>query len=172
MALEEYDNKQVDILCIVSARQTKATRSGDTMAFLTVEDTTGSMEVLVFPKILQRYGQLLTVGSVVVLSGRISVREEEDAKLLCEKAVTIQDRLAWRSGSPVRKPNAGAGSGKRPGLYLRIPSRQGKEMEKAQNLLEIFEERPPFMSFSRIPRRWALLPAPCGFSQMMCCLAS
>lgn len=62
VALEEYDNKQVDILCIVGARQSKATRSGDTMAFLTVEDTTGSMEALAFPKTLQRYGQLLTVG--------------------------------------------------------------------------------------------------------------
>ena len=157
-ALEEYDNKQVDILCIVSARQSKATRSGDTMAFLTVEDTTGAMEVLVFPKILQRYGQLLTVGSVVVLSGRISVREEEDAKLLCEKAVTIQDRLAWRSGSPVRKPNAGAGSGKRPGLYLRIPSRQGKEMEKAQNLLEIFEGTTPVYVFFQDTQKVGLAP--------------
>ena len=51
VALEEYDNKQADILCIVSARQSKATRSGDTMAFLTVEDTTGAMEGLwFFPK--------------------------------------------------------------------------------------------------------------------------
>lgn len=158
VALEEYDNKQADILCIVSARQSKATRSGDTMAFLTVEDTTGAMEVLVFPKILQRYGQLLTVGSVVVLSGRISVREEEDAKLLCEKAVTIQDRLAWRSGSPVRKPNAGAGSGKRPGLYLRIPSRQGKEMEKAQNLLEIFEGTTPVYVFFQDTQKVGLAP--------------
>ncbi len=158
VALEEYDNKQVDILCIVSARQSKATRSGDTMAFLTVEDTTGAMEVLVFPKILQRYGQLLTVGSVVVLSGRISVREEEDAKLLCEKAVTIQDRLAWRSGSPVRKPNAGAGSGKRPGLYLRIPSRQGREMEKAQNLLEIFEGTTPVYVFFQDTQKVGLAP--------------
>ena len=158
VALEEYDNKQADILCIVSARQSKATRSGDTMAFLTVEDTTGSMEVLVFPKILQRYGQLLTVGSVVVLSGRISVREEENAKLLCEKAVTIQDRLAWRSGSPVRKPNAGAGSGKRPGLYLRIPSRQGKEMEKAQNLLEIFEGTTPVYVFFQDTQKVGLAP--------------
>lgn len=163
VALEEYDNKQVDILCIVSARQSKATRSGDTMAFLTVEDTTGAMEVLVFPKILQRYGQLLTVGSVVVLSGRISVREEEDAKLLCEKAVTIQDRLAWRSGSPVRKPNAGAGSGKRPGLYLRIPSRQGKEMEKAQNLLEIFEGTTPVYVFFQDTQKVGLLPLHVGF---------
>lgn len=158
VALEEYDNKQADILCIVSARQSKATRSGDTMAFLTVEDTTGAMEVLVFPKILQRYGQLLTVGSVVVLSGRISVREEEDAKLLCEKAVTIQDRLAWRSGSPVRKPNAGAGSGKRPGLYLRIPSRQGREMEKAQNLLEIFEGTTPVYVFFQDTQKVGLAP--------------
>ena len=86
------------------------------------------------------------------------MREEEDAKLLCEKAVTIQDRLAWRSGSPVRKPNAGAGSGKRPGLYLRIPSRQGREMEKAQNLLEIFEGTTPVYVFFQDTQKVGLAP--------------
>lgn len=158
VALEEYDNKQTDILCIISARQSKATRSGDTMAFLTVEDTTGSMEVLVFPKTLQRYGQLLTVGSVVVLSGRISVREEEDAKLLCEKAMTIEDRLALRSGPSVRREEHGTSGAKRPGLYLKIPSRQGKEMEKAQNLLEIFEGETPVYVFFEDTKKVSLAP--------------
>ncbi|MGN0625060.1 MAG: DNA polymerase III subunit alpha [Oscillospiraceae bacterium] len=158
VALEEYDNKQTDILCIISARQSKATRGGDTMAFLTVEDTTGSMEVLVFPKTLQRYGQLLTVGSIVVLSGRISVREEEDAKLLCEKALTIEDRLALRSGSSVRKEEHGTNGAKRPGLYLKIPSRQGKEMEKAQNLLEIFEGETPVYVFFEDTKKVSLAP--------------
>lgn len=158
VALEEYDNKQTDILCIISARQSKATRSGDTMAFLTVEDTTGSMEVLVFPKTLQRYGQLLTVGSVVVLSGRISVREEEDAKLLCEKAMPIEDRLALRSGPSVRREEHGTSGAKRPGLYLKIPSRQGKEMEKAQNLLEIFEGETPVYVFFEDTKKVGLAP--------------
>ena len=70
------------------------------------------MEALAFPKTLQRYGQLLTVGSVVVISGRISVREEEDAKLLCEKVMTIEDRLAFRNGLPPRKAVSAPSGGK------------------------------------------------------------
>ena len=158
VALEEYDNKQVDILCIVGARQSKATRNGDTMAFLTVEDTTGSMEALAFPKTLQRYGQLLTVGSVVVISGRISVREEEDAKLLCEKVMTIEDRLAFRNGLPPRKAVSAPSGGKRPGLYLKVPSRRGTAMEKAQNLLEIFEGETPVYVFFEDTQKVSLAP--------------
>jgi len=141
VALEEYDNKMVDILGIVSARQTKATRSGDTMAFVTVEDTTGSIEMLVFPKILSRCSQMLTVGSVVVLSGRISVREEEDPKLLCEKVMTIEEKLALRSsrGESRPAPKTAAAANPRAGLYLKVPSKDSEQMQKARNLLEIFE---------------------------------
>ncbi len=156
VAREEYDNQRVEILGIVSARQSKATRAGDTMAFLTVEDTTGSMEALVFPKVLQRYGQLCTVGSVVVLSGRISVREDEEAKLLCECVWTVEERLSGRKAP--EKTDLPA-KGKRPGLYLKVPARQCKEMDKAQILLEIFEgETPVYVFFqdtqkvSRAPR--------------------
>ncbi|MCI9405999.1 MAG: DNA polymerase III subunit alpha [Oscillospiraceae bacterium] len=160
VALEEYDNRRVDILCIVSARQSKATRTGDTMAFLTVEDTTGPIEVLVFPKTLQQYGQLLSVGSVVVLSGRISVREEEDPKLLCERVWTVEERQAQKA-----RPNPAAGGapvqaqkGKRPGLYLKVPSRQGRQMERAQNLLEIFEGPTPVYVFFQDTQKVSLAP--------------
>ncbi len=161
VALEEYDNKRVDILCIVSARQSKATRSGDTMAFLTVEDTTGSIETLVFPKALQQYGQLLTVGSVVVVSGRISVREEEEPKLLCERVSTIEERQAQKTRSG---PSSGKGTvvaaekGKRPGLYLKLLSRQGEQMEKTQNLLEIFEGQTPVYVFFQDTQKVSLAP--------------
>ncbi|MDD3192919.1 MAG: DNA polymerase III subunit alpha [Oscillospiraceae bacterium] len=161
VALEEYDNKQVDILCIISARQSKATRSGDTMAFLTVEDTTGSVEVLVFPKTLQRYGQLLNTGSVVVLSGRISVREEEEPKLLCERVATIEERMAFRGRPAPAKPSvpaAAPANGKRPGLYLKVPARQGGPMEKVQNLLEIFEGETPVYVFFQDTQKVSLAP--------------
>ena len=117
-------------------------------------------EVLVFPKTLQQYGQLLSVGSVVVLSGRISVREEEDPKLLCERVWTVEERQAQKV-----RPNPAAGGtpvqaqkGKRPGLYLKVPSRQGRQMERAQNLLEIFEGPTPVYVFFQDTQKVSLAP--------------
>ena len=112
------------------------------MAFVTVEDTTGSIEMLVFPKTLSRYSQMLTPGAVVVLSGRISVREEEDPKLLCEKVMTIEEKLAMRGAKKEPQPAAPAAAAnpaRRTGLYLKLPSKDSEEMQKARNLLEIFE---------------------------------
>ena len=54
------------------------------MAFVTVEDYSSSIEMLVFPKTLQKYGYLLTYDSAIAVSGTLSIREEEDVKLLCE----------------------------------------------------------------------------------------
>ena len=49
------------------------------MAFVTLEDIYGSLEVIVFPKILDRYGELLVEENAVFVDGRVSIKEEEQA---------------------------------------------------------------------------------------------
>jgi len=71
---------------MVTAVRTKVTKSKATMAYLTAEDLYGSIEVLVFPKILSQYGPMLQAGNAVLLRGRISLREDEEPKLLCDQA--------------------------------------------------------------------------------------
>ena len=86
---EEYpDGSLVEVLCIIESRKNKATRSGETMAFATVEDSTGSIETLIFPKVLSEYRSLCEEGTVVLLKARVSIREEEDVKLV---ALSMQD---------------------------------------------------------------------------------
>ncbi len=140
IASDEYDERRVDVLGIVSERQIKPTKSGDTMAFLTVEDTSGSIEALAFPKLVQRYGALLAPGSIAVFSGRVSAREDQDAKLILENVVSVKERLSQQnplSDDALRQKSL------RPGLYLKIPSRHGDLMKKTKNLLEIFEGQTP-----------------------------
>ncbi|MCI5800678.1 MAG: DNA polymerase III subunit alpha [Oscillospiraceae bacterium] len=142
---EEYDGKTVDILCIVAAKQLKTTRSGDAMAFVTLEDTTGTMEMLVFAKTLQQCSALLVPGGTAVVTGRISARENEDVKLICERVSTVDDRIAARRST---KSAAAAGTGVRPGLYLKLPSKDTPVFFKVKNLLEIFDgETPVYFAF-------------------------
>ncbi|MFR9255234.1 MAG: OB-fold nucleic acid binding domain-containing protein [Merdibacter sp.] len=60
------DGTQVRVAAIVSSRRLKSTRGGEMMAFVRLEDTSGGMEMLVFPKVLAQCSQKLVEGSVVV----------------------------------------------------------------------------------------------------------
>ncbi len=81
-----YDGKEVSVVGIISNRKDKLTRSNTNMAFLTIEDFTASMEVIVFPKILSKLDALLAEDSIVMLHGRLDIREDEDAKLILDSA--------------------------------------------------------------------------------------
>ena len=73
----DLDGQAAEIGGILTEVKGKATRKGDYMAFVTLEDLTGQVECLVFPKVYERYQSLLQEDEAVVISGRISVREEE-----------------------------------------------------------------------------------------------
>ncbi len=59
----------------------KATKAGSLMGFVTLEDMTGTIESLVFPKVLDRVSTELVTDTAVILSGRLSFREEEEANV-------------------------------------------------------------------------------------------
>lgn len=84
------DGQNVVIAGIVTAKTMKATRKNDMMAFLTVEDLTGTVEVIVFPTVLQRYVELTGPDSIITVSGRVSLREEENGKLVADLIQPLQ----------------------------------------------------------------------------------
>lgn len=86
----EYSDKSgVLVVGVVSKRTNKVTRKGEQMAFITLEDYSSSIEMLVFPKTLQKYGYLLVYDSVIAVSGTLSAREDEEVKLLCDRVVPL-----------------------------------------------------------------------------------
>jgi DNA polymerase-3 subunit alpha len=98
------DGQRVEIAGIVAGRTQKATKNNDLMCFITLEDLYGTVEVIVFPKVLQRHENLLGQDAVIAVTGRASFREEESGKLVADSV-----RALARQGS----------AGK---LYVRLPS--------------------------------------------------
>ena len=82
--LKVKDGDNVIIGGIITGVNKKITKSNAMMAFITVEDLYGSIEVIVFPKTFEKYKSLINEDNIVVINGRVSIREEEQPKVLCE----------------------------------------------------------------------------------------
>ena len=79
------DNDYTVIGGMVENITIKNTRTGKTMAFITIEDLYGTVEVLVFPNVLERYRYMIRNDAKLFIRGRVTVSGEEQAKLICDK---------------------------------------------------------------------------------------
>ena len=134
-----YDGKHVNIVCAVIKTKFMTTRSNTMMAFTNVEDLSGTMEIIVFPKVLADCRSALQDNAVVVINGRVSVKEEENAKLVAER-ITLIDEY---SPSAPNAPRPAKEKTARKGMYLKVPSQSSPQFAKVENLLSIFEGQLP-----------------------------
>ncbi len=84
------DNAKVTIGGMITGKVTKITKTSQMMAFITVEDLAGAVEVLVFPRDYEKNRDILTEEAKVFVSGRVSVGEDPVGKLICEKVVPFE----------------------------------------------------------------------------------
>lgn len=85
-----YDGKRVIMGGIVASVKPKATKNNNMMAFIELEDLFGLIEMIVFPKTYEEYGELLKVDNIIIAEGKISIKEEENAKIICEKVTPLK----------------------------------------------------------------------------------
>lgn len=84
------DGDFVTIGGIIITRRNKTTKNNSQMAFLTLEDLYGQVEVIVFPKKFQQYSAMMEEESIVVIKARVSLREDEAPKLICEQITPFE----------------------------------------------------------------------------------
>lgn len=87
------DGDMIVICAAIASRKNKTTRANAQMAFLSLEDVYGMVECIVFPKVLTEYSPILQEDNLVAISCRLSVREDEEPKLLMQTAQPIDEAL-------------------------------------------------------------------------------
>ena len=137
------DNAHVRIVCTIVKSRMMTTKANSLMAFTSVEDLTGTMEVIVFPKVLEVFRDAIRENAVVVIEGRLSVREDEPSKLMAESISPIEgyDPKHPQANRPDRMRDAAQR------LYIRLPSRSCPQYAKVVNLLEIFDGDMPVIFY-------------------------
>lgn len=148
-----YADKQTVILAgILTRRQNKSTRGGESMAFLTLEDRGGEIELIVFPKVLAEYGLYLTVNAAVAVRGTISLRDEDEPKLLLRDMQPLMENAAWQQkhppspavqSPPIAPQQVAAPQPEQPKkaptrLFLKVESMESEACHRAECFLNIF----------------------------------
>ncbi len=148
------DNAHVRIVCTIVKSKMMTTKSNTMMAFTSVEDLTGTMEVIVFPRVLETFRDALKDNAVVVIEGRLSVREDEAPRLMAESISPIEGYVPGRPQA--NRPNLMRDAAQR--LYVRLPSRTCPEYAKVINLLEIFDGDMPVIFYLEDTRQKLAAP--------------
>lgn len=112
------DNQTVTIGGMIADKKIKYTKNDKIMAFLTLEDLVGSVEVVVFPKDYEKYSAKLTEDNKIFIKGRVSGEEDRDGKLICE-SISEFDEMTRK-------------------LWIKFLTLE-QYMEKEQELLEVLE---------------------------------
>jgi len=85
------DGQEVIVGGLIMDKTVKSTKNNKMMAFITLEDLYGSVEVLVFPNRYEQYRSLLEEDNKIFVKGKVSFEEEEDSKLLCDFIASFEN---------------------------------------------------------------------------------
>lgn len=135
------DGMTVRLACVITAVRLKSTRNGSMMAYVTAEDDTAAIELVVFPRSLQQCGAYLTEDSAVLLTGKIDAREDEAPKVLLNEAQPLTESAVESLQQPKKGTqksvytDAQAAKLAPQKLFLRISSLQSDEWTQIKEVL-------------------------------------
>lgn len=137
------DGMPVIVGGIISEKKTKTTKNNNIMAFITLEDLYGSMEIIVFPAILEKYSGLIREESIVLIHGRISIKEEETPKIICDEVKPLNKVVTKK-------------------LYIRIdPDKDSLLMKSTMSMLRYFSGNTPVYLYTEGSKKAKIVERDC-----------
>ena len=135
-SVPSYKEKDKVTVCgMITAKTVKNTRNGAKMAFLTLEDRTAEMEVIVFPKQFEGYADILLGDTAVRVRGTLSEREDEGVKLILSEAELLLSNAKFKAPATAGAEPPKAAPQKGACLYLRVPSLSDPKTREALEMV-------------------------------------
>lgn len=138
------DGDMLIICAAIASRKNKTTRSNAQMAFLNVEDVYGSVECIVFPKVLNEYSPLLQEDNLVAIACRLSIREDEAPKILMQ-SVQLLDEALMSKKEPKR-------------LYIQLETRNDENLKNVEKYLSPYQGDMEVRLFFKDTRKMSSVP--------------
>lgn len=148
---------------MIAEKTIKYTRNNQVMAFISLEDLVGSVEVVIFPRDYEQYSALLTEDAKLFVRGRISVEEDKDAKLICEQIASFDEAaqggelFPGKGGRGFSGPGRGQGAG---------GQNQGQRGWSGQGTVSLPRQEKPQAGISSMPEGiWIQFPTVEAYQQ-------
>lgn len=128
------DNQTITIVGQVVKKSMKTTKNNNQMAFVTVEDYFNSIDVIVFPRIYDRYREILVDDNVLIINGKINFKEDEDPKIIADRFDLINNKDLEMEEND-KSENFQEKERKVNELFIRVPYIDKSTMNKIKGIL-------------------------------------
>lgn len=162
------DGDEVSLCGIITHITVKQTKAGQNMAFVTAEDMLGSIEIVVFPKVLAACSSHIVPSGVITVFGTLSIEEEKDPKILANVVFGAPDSnsrpakskraSAHKNDLNEKNQNSATAGNKKRGLFLRFSSENDERIKKATVIASIFEGDMPLYYYYLDKKHYELQP--------------
>ena len=123
------DNQFVSVAGVVVSAKTRPTKNMSLMSYVTLEDDSGAMELIAFQKALDQGGAYIKENAVLLVRGRISVRDEKEPQLMVESIRPLSEAAA---------EDAAARAAKDKKLYVKLSGWDDPMLRRLELLLTMF----------------------------------
>ena len=125
------DDQIISVAGIVQTVKMKTTRNNSAMSYVTVEDDTAAIEMLAFSNVINQYGNFLRENTPVVVTGRLSLREDKEPQIVINRVRPMSDFTDRVMPEPEQRRVSGT-------LYLRLPREADPAFRKVKAILNMF----------------------------------
>ena len=170
-AIAFTDKQKVKLCGIINTKTVKTTKNGASMAFITLEDKTGEIELVVFPKVFGDCSHILMKDTAICLRGEISAEEGKAPKILVSAVNLISEGLPEEAAARRRAGSAPMPSTPPPTererveayvpeapkdrkLYLKVPDKESEVFKKVMSIISIFEGRTPVIIYNEKEKKY------------------
>lgn len=120
------DGDYVKIFGVIQSKKMLVTKNKSQMAFIALEDKSATIEVVIFPKTYDSYKNCLNTDEILLINGKISIKEDEEPKILCESIILLEE---------IKK----IGNNKTKDLYLCFETKNDELLEKVVSILNQYQ---------------------------------
>ena len=162
------DGTRVSLCGLISDITLKNTKNGDRMAFISLEDNSGEVECVVFPKVYEKTAHIIRLDNCVCLNGNVSSRDDE-VKLLASGIFELEENLTYK-GKPKREQQTATASKQAERvkkLFLRLPDLNCEKTQVAKNIIEKHSGNTVVMLFDSSSKQYSTYKSRVELSELL-----
>ena len=148
------DGSTVRVCGIISAKKTKALKNGDTMAFISLEDRLGEIDVIVFAKQYSRFSKELNAENAIFVEGRISEEEGEQPKILLSRLLPLKTNSEFAAAASDKKEEVMPVSAR---LFVKVTSIEEKTLAPIYRLANLNSGKVPIVLFDAATKKYTAM---------------
>jgi len=138
------DGRRISVVGVLGEIKLKQLKNKNTIAYTTVEDISGTVDVIVFSAILASYRSIMTSGSVVIINGKVSEREDREPEIVCESVEIV--------------PESAQNAEQTETLYLKIPSINSQQFNEVCEILAKYKGESDVIIYCEDTKKRIMVP--------------